>query len=169
MTSLMPTTMAILKNFRASFGNETEDGFSDEKLDDPDADGNTSVHIDLSNEEGRKTGRPKETPASPKRNESPGTPDVGRKKGNKEGSGSENSNSDEKKGNKRKFQKNNNNNKNKNSPRPTRGILHGLSSLRRDGNVQVIKDGEKARIVRAKFLLGPVALEILPKVSFHII
>ncbi|XP_021951016.1 uncharacterized protein DDB_G0287625 isoform X2 [Folsomia candida] len=47
--------------------------------------------------------------------------------------------------------------------KPTRGILHGLSSLKRDGNVAVIRQGDKVRIVRANFILGPVALEILPK------
>lgn len=55
--------------------------------------------------------------------------------------------------------------KKRNSPRPTRGVLHGLSTLRRDGNVQVIRDGQKARVIRSRFLLGPVALEILPKVE----
>lgn len=60
-------------------------------------------------------------------------------------------------------------NKNKNKKqaqksKPTRGILHGLSSLKRDGNVAVIRQGDKVRVVRANFLLGPVSLEILPKV-----
>ncbi|CAL8124135.1 unnamed protein product [Orchesella dallaii] len=74
------------------------------------------------------------------------------------------------------------NNKNKNSKKPgkgnsnkpkppgkkpkqqaTRGILKGLSSLRRTGNVDVIRQGDKVRIVRSKFLLGPVMLEIVPK------
>jgi len=49
--------------------------------------------------------------------------------------------------------------------KPTKGVLFGLSSLRRDGNVQVIRKG-KARVVRTRFFLGPVSLHIFPnKVS----
>lgn len=47
--------------------------------------------------------------------------------------------------------------------KPTRGVLKGLSSLRRSGNVDVIKQSDKVRVVRSKFLLGPVTLEIVPK------
>ncbi|CAG7720624.1 unnamed protein product [Allacma fusca] len=49
--------------------------------------------------------------------------------------------------------------------RPTRGVLHGLSTLRRTGPVKVVRRGQNTRIVRTKFLLGPVALEILSKKS----
>ncbi len=77
------------------------------------------------------------------------------------------------KNNKNNNSKNNNNNKNKKQAaaatkqrsKPTRGILHGLSTLKRNGAVAVIRQGDKVRVVRATFFLGPVSLEILPKVS----
>lgn len=48
--------------------------------------------------------------------------------------------------------------------RATRGVLKGLSSLKRSGNVDVVRQSDDVRIVRGKFTLGPVTLEIVPKV-----
>ncbi len=45
----------------------------------------------------------------------------------------------------------------------TRGVLKGLSSLKRYGDVDVVRQTDNVRIVRGRFKLGPVTLEIVPK------
>jgi hypothetical protein len=92
------------------------------------------------------------------------------KNGKTKGKGGEGNASNKKPGNKganKTVSKNKKNNKTTGN-KPTRGVLHGLSTLKREGNVAVIKQGEKARIVRANFLLGPVSLEIMPRVRNYI-
>jgi len=55
----------------------------------------------------------------------------------------------------RKFKKNKGSNN-----KPTRGLLTGLSTLKRSGNSVIIKKGANVRIIRSNFVLGPVQLEI---------
>jgi len=50
-----------------------------------------------------------------------------------------------------------------NPNRPTRGVLRGLSTLKRQGQVKVIRKSSSVRVLRSNFALGPVALDILQK------
>ena len=56
---------------------------------------------------------------------------------------------------------------NGNGNRPTRGILRGLSTLKRQGQVKVIRRSASVSVLRSAFSLGPVALDILQVIGHN--